>query len=83
MDLVTVMVYRAKLQIQGMENIADLQFLKKLMRIFLFAMSTLIIKIHELECGFNRKRPVSFINLERKNLSFILPQEWVHSIQGS
>lgn len=66
-----------------MEDIADLQFLKKLMRIFLFAMSTLIIKIREMECGFNRKRPVSFINLEQKNSSFILPQEWVHSIQGS
>ena len=37
-----------------MENIADLQFLKKLMRVFLFAMSTLTIKIRELECGFNR-----------------------------
>ena len=52
--LVTLMVERAKLQIQGMENIADLQFLKKLMRVFLFAMSTLTIKIRELECGFNR-----------------------------
>lgn len=66
-----------------MENIADLQFLKKLMRVFLFAMSTLTIKIRELECGFNKKPPVSFINLEQKNSSFILPQEWVHSIQGS
>lgn len=52
--LVTPRVSRAKLQIQVMENNADLQFLKKLMRVFLFAMSTLTIKIRELECGFNR-----------------------------
>ena len=52
--LVTPRVSRAKLQIQVMENNADLQFLKKLMRVFLFAMSTRTIKIRELECGFNR-----------------------------